>query len=217
LPARNSRLHRYTHLKTNYTITRDQLVPPVRNRELALFTCMLQAPAARKALAELNITVPARFPLIHNSGTDDPPDIEALGLGWECTDFPPDQQALDAVHREVGAMVIPPYSRTRGEIKRIRQAVTISHVCPPFVSADEVLAALSRAFLERVIGGPKSKDVPGNDVLLLDQRYDPSDFPEIALRLALRETKPRHLRLILLVRWQQGKGRPLPDAVQVYP
>jgi len=139
---------------------------------------------------------------------DDPPDFEALGLRWEHTLFPPDQIALDRVHREQGAMIVPPFSVTRGDIRKIRKHSGPFLGYQEFHSVDDVVDALETAFLEKVIGGPASKDVPTNDVLLLDNRVDtsPRRDTEEALRRALSKKQPKHLKLIFLVRWARLDG-----------
>ncbi|HVX91070.1 MAG TPA: hypothetical protein VHC20_05610 [Candidatus Paceibacterota bacterium] len=207
-------------MKTSYKINRDDLRPPGRDQELALFTCALQSAALRDWLAGQRIEAPAQFELTHNTGADDPPDLSALGLGWECTEFPPNQTATRKVHRENGpmGMVVPGFSQTGADIRKIREQSIPFTAYPKFVALDDEIAALGGAFLGKVIGGPKSKDVPGNDVLLLDQRDDHApDLAEKALRLALRKTTPKHIRLVLLVRFQRHTTELIPEVVRLFP
>jgi hypothetical protein len=225
LKLRNSK-HQYAKqrgksTKTTYTIMRESLMPPARDIELALFTCMLQSPIARKGIESLGVGFPEKFNLIHNTGIDDPPDLLAMGLGFECTEFPPNQTVIQAVYRQRGGrgMTIPGFSQTGGDIKQIR-----AHVHQPgydaFYDASEDIAALERAFL-KILTGTKSKDIHGNDVLLLDQRQD--NWPDAAaeaIRRALQQTQPKHIRLIFLVRWKHpeiGNDHPIPQVVQMYP
>lgn len=209
--------------KDTYTISSTDVTSPVKNREVALFTATMPAPATHAMLKALGRDIPATLTIIHNSGKDDPPDIEALGLGWECTEFPPNQSAIAAVHEEQAdmGMSVPGYSQTGSDIRKIRERANPFGFPDPFGQDDEI-KALKDVFLQKVIGGPKSKDVPGNDVLLLDQRADGwPDMAEAALRQALAEHKPTHIRAILLVRWQQKNIEyskpPVAVVVQVYP
>lgn len=211
-------------MKTPYTISSTDVTSPVKDQEVALFTASLQSPVTHAILSTLNITVPASLALIHNTSPDDPPDIHALGLGWECTEFPPNQSALDVIHKEQAAigMTVPGYSQTGSEIRRIREySMPYSAYPRPFAWNDEI-NALRDVFLKKIIGGPKSKDIPGNDILLLDQRAD--DRPEVAeigLRQAVAMKKPRFIQGILLVRWQRMNvdysKPPVPVVVQIYP
>jgi hypothetical protein len=159
-------------MKKTYLIERDELRPPMENVELALFTCMLQSPIARKAIESLSVQLPKKFELTHYTGADDPPDLSALGLGFECTEFPPNQSAIQAVYDQRGGqeMIIPGLSQTGADIKKIRE-----HVDQPgynsFYGINDEIMALQKAFL-KVIDGPKSKDIHGNDVLLLDLRQE---------------------------------------------
>jgi len=211
-------------MKNHYTISSTNVISPVPDREVALFTAALHSPVTHAVVKALDVTVPASIGLTHNTGPDDPPDIHALGLGWECTEFPPNQSALDAVHREQGdmGMSVPGYSQTGSDVRKIRElANPFSSFPKPFGWNDEV-KALKTVFLEKVIGGPKSKDVPGNDVLLLDQRADGwPDAAEAALRQALASKKPVHIRAILLIRWEQTNidysKPPVSVVVQIYP
>lgn len=209
-------------MKQRYSIQVGNVVSPVNDREVALFSMAMSAPVTLTLLEKLGIAVPPEVQMEHHTGADDPPDISALGLGWECTEFPPDQSALDAVHKEQGAMIVPGFSQTGGNIAKIRALAKPFNAYPePFSVTDEI-SSLKRIFLEKVIGGPRSKDVPGNDVLLLDQRASgwPADA-EMALRQALTEKKPINIRAVLLVRWQRGdvdhSKPPVPVVVQLFP
>jgi hypothetical protein len=204
-------------MKTSYIIQRDRLEPPERNVELALFTCMLQSPVAREALKSLGIEIPEKFKLIHNTGGDDPPDLFALNCGFECTEFPSNQTPIHTVYDQRGGreMVIPGFSQTGSDIKKIRE-----HVEQPgynnFYSINDEVCALRDAFLN-VIDGPKSKDVYGNDVLLLDfRREDRSDLALEAICRALQQKTPKHICLILAVGWRRreiGDTAPIPNVV----
>lgn len=209
-------------MKKPYSIRPTDVTSPVSDREVALITATLASPVTHALLASFGVELPAVVQVMHHTGTDDPPDISALGLGWECTEFPPDQSAIDAVHRKQEVMIVPGYSQTDGDIGRIRQLAAPSTELPQSFAVNDEVAALSRVFLEKVIGGPKSKDVPGNDVLLLDQRR--CDWPqtaEIALRGALVEKRPTHIRAVLLVRWEDTivnySEPPVPVVVQLHP
>src|SRR5688572_12096241 len=101
-------------------------------------------------LDKFGIAVPPEIQLTHNSGADDPPDINALGLGWECTEFPPNQSALDTVHQEQGemGMVVPGFSQTGSDINKIRaHAMPYTAYPKPFALDDEI-KALQDVFLE---------------------------------------------------------------------
>ena len=205
-------------------MNRDDLQPPVRNSELALFTCALQGIDTRRALERIGRVVPHRFTIVHNTGRDDPPDVEAFGFGWECTEFPPNQSALEAVYRERGfkAMTLPPFSQTGRKTKDIHNRIGRENVEPPFFNPADEISVLEGVFLSDVIGGPKSKDVPGNDVLLLDERRNhwADAIAETAVRNAVAKRPPSHIRLILLVGFRPqevGDRAPVPRVVQVFP
>jgi hypothetical protein len=200
-------------VKKHYVVERDKLQPPTEpnskhRSELAAFTCFLQSATARTVLQIFGINIPSSFQLTHNSDGDDPPDFEALGLRWEHTLFPPDQIALDRVHRERGAMVVPPFSVTQGDIGKIWKHSDLYSGYPEFHSVEEIVDALENTFLGKIIGGPASKDMPVNDVLLLDNRADtsPRRDTETALHRALTKKRPKHLKLIFLVRWARLDG-----------
>ena len=171
----------------------------------------------------MGVQIPEGFSLTLNSDGDDPPDIFALNLGWECTEFPPDQSALRKVHEERGplGMMVPGFAETRGDIGLIRAGVSYAGVQPPFYTVNDQLAALAEVFANKVIGGPKSKDVQGNDVLLLDQRQDYwPEAAEMALRSALKIKQPRFIKLILLVgfkAFEVGDTALVPLVARVYP
>jgi hypothetical protein len=184
---------------------------------------MLQASAARTGLEALGIQIPEKFELIHNTDGDDPPDLRAFGLGFECTEFPPNQSAIRTVHQERAhqGMAVPGFSRTGGNVSRIRRyADSPGH---RFCSVSEEISALENAFVS-VITGPRSKDVSGNDVLLLDQRQD--DWPNMAtdaIHRVLQRLSLQYVRLIFLVRWTgwqssaDGVRPPEPCVIQMYP
>jgi hypothetical protein len=202
-------------------IGRDNLQLPAEKKELGLFTCMLQSPVARKGIESLGVQVPETFKLVHNTDSDDPPDLFALGLGFECTEFPPDQSAIPAVHKQRPnqCMTIPGFSQTRGKIKNILNRVDHLGYDTSYALTDEI-SSLAEYFITAVISGPRSKDIPGNDVLLLDQRGDhsPPERAETAIRCVFQQRKLGHIRLVLLVRLlQRGTGHLMPCAVQMYP
>ncbi len=209
-------------MKTVYSIVRDRLQPPVQDDEVELFTCALQSPTLRDWLSAQGITVPAQFDLTHNTDGDDPPDLHALGLGWECTKFPPNQDPLSKVHEECGpmGMIVAGFSQTGANIGKIYElSKPFSGYPEPVYVADEITAYRS-AFLERVVGGSKSKDVRGNDVLLLDGRKEPHhEFVIGGIRQAIRRNKPRYLKLVLLVGWKPyalGDTGPVPAVTLLY-
>lgn len=207
-------------LITKYTINRDELVPPVRDKEVALFTCALQSAALRDWCAGQGIALPEKFEIAHHTDNDDPPDLSALGLGWECTEFPPTQSAIDKVHMENGpmGMIVPGFNETGANIQKIRAQSIPFTAYPRMYAVDDEIAALEQAFLTKVIGGPRSKDVPGNHVLLLDRRGDHAgDLAERALRSAVTKVKPKHLRLVLLVGWKSNIAAPVPEVSRIFP
>lgn len=205
-------------MKKSYTIRPDCLCPPEQNRELALFTCAIQSPVTESALRRLGIEVSETFNIVSNHAGDDPPDIEALGLGWECTEFPPNQSALAAVHKERKCrwMQIPPISETGRKIQKIRELAEPRKTMPKFYANDEI-GVLEEIFLKEVIGGAKSKDLPGNDILLLDNRDSlrGDSAPEEAVIKAVIKSPPKHIKVILLVRWRRKEL--VPWVVQVFP
>jgi hypothetical protein len=184
---------------------------------------MLQSPEARCAICSLGIGIPETFELTHNTGKDDPPDLNALGLGWECTEFPPNQSAMDKVHEECGemGMTVPGFSVTGSDINKIREHSNPFAAFPNFVPVEAEYQALEAVFLERVIGGAKSKDVPGNDVLLLDHRRgNYLGDAAVAIKRALQKKSPSCIRLIFLVGWrahQIGDTQPVPKVVVCVP
>lgn len=210
-------------MKETYTIHRDEIRPPIPDIELALFTFMLQSTEARAALGGLGIVIPERFEAIHNTGKDDPPDIEAFGLGFECTEFPPNQSAIHKVHNERGpsGMILPGFSETGDDIRKIRELAEPSLVSPRFYTAEKEAEALAEAFC-KIIDGPRSKDVPGNDVLLLDYRREilADMVVELAIRGAIARKRPTNIRLILLISvraMEAGDLGPRPRVAPVYP
>ena len=111
---------------------------------------------------------------------------------------------------------MPAYQRAGRSIHNIRAEVadpasrTNSPVRGGFAPVHEEAAAFERDSLS-LIRGPDSKDVPGNDVLLLDQRLGAlNDFlGTTGIANTLVRLRSKHIRLINLVR---PKG-----CIQVYP
>ena len=113
-------------------------------------------------------------------------------------------------------MSVPGFHQTGRDIKNIRLGVDVANDCPSLRSLDLEAAALEDDFLNNVIGGPKSKDIDGNDVLLLDYRWSVwSDYVESTLRGALRKQRPKHIRLILLVGFERDALTP--KVAKVFP
>jgi hypothetical protein len=196
-------------MKTAYNILRDELHSPVKSKELASFMWMLHQPSGLEILAAAGISVPERFEVVLHTNPDDPPDFSAFGLGFEVTEFPPNQSALNAVHmeRKGRGMAVPAFQRTGRDINKIRAEVnnpasaTNSLITGGFASVPEEATAYAREFLT-ILVGPGSKDVPGNDVLLLDQRYSHhTDFALLpAIQAVTSKVRPKHLRLIVMIR-----------------
>jgi|GEM_PF-2696213 len=192
--------------KATYTVSSTSVISPVKNHEVSLFTAAINSPVTQAALKKLGVSVPDSVPVVHNTGVDDPPDIEALGWGWECTEFPPNQSAIEAVHEKQGAMVVPGFSQTGADVREIRKRANPYTAMPETINSKAEIEALEKVFVEKVIGGAKSKDISCNQVLLLDQRDDGwPEFAEIALRQGLAKKRPVHIRLVLLVRWERTK------------
>ena len=209
--------------RAKYSITRDNLEPPIHDTELALFTCAIQSSAVRTSLGALGVPVPDQFNIVHNTNPDDPPDIEALGLGWECTEFPPNQSALTHVFDKwSGPMNVPGFSQTGRDIGKMRAfADPEIDTINTFISVDKEIEALKQEFLNTIIGGPKSKDVSCNSVLLLDHRQQPLiDKAKSAITQALSQSQPKHIKLILLVAWhriQSVDESLVPNVTVMYP
>jgi len=205
-------------MKATYTIPKDRLQPPVESKELATFTWMLQKPGGLEILAAAGISVPDAFEIAHHTNPDDPPDFSAFGLGFEVTEFPPNQSAIQAVYMQRGgkAMAIPAFQRTGRDIRKIRTEVanpasaTNSLVTGGFTSVPAEAVAYEQEFLS-LLSGAGSKDVPGNDILLLDQRYEHfTDFALVpAIKNATTKIKPTYLKLIVMVRAN--------ECIQAYP
>jgi hypothetical protein len=205
-------------VKTIFKIRRDELRPPVKSRELATFTWLLQQPSGIGVLNAFGISVPEVFEITQHSNPDDPPDLSAFGYGFEVTEFPPNQSAIQAVYKERGgkAMAIPAFQRTGRDIARIRAEIgdlaspTNSLITGGFSSVPAEVLALEREFFG-LLHGPESKDVPGNDILLLDQRYEHfTDFSLApAIKNATSKMKPVHIKLIIMVRAR--------ESIQAYP
>ena len=87
---------------------------------------MLRQVSAQKILARfLGTALPSQLELVAHTNPNDPPDISALGFGFEVTQFPPDQSARQAVKRkQIGRSVtpVPSFQHTKGgdydEIRR---------------------------------------------------------------------------------------------------
>lgn len=210
--------------KQQYTVSTSNVISPAKDKEVALFCAAVNSPVTQALLKSLNVPVPPAIEITHNTEGDDPPDIEALDLGWECTEFPPNQSALEVVHEEMKGtgMIVPGYSQTGSNVGKIRKlAMPYSAYPKPWAVNDEI-KALKEVFLEKILGTSKSKDVAPNDILLLDQRNDGwPEYSERALRLALAERKPIRLRGILLVRWPMKNvdysKPPAPEVIQLFP
>jgi hypothetical protein len=212
-------------MKKKYIVNRGQLVPPAEDVELSLFTCAIQTDIVKSALSELGISVPASFEVTHNSDGDDPPDIEALGLGWECTEFPPNQSAMKKVQKEYfknrqsgGFMNVPGFSQTNRDIGKMHRAAFPSYVRPQGFDPSGEVDALERDFLTRVLSGPRAKDVSANQILLLDQRGDLwPEAAEEALKRAFSTATPKWLHFAFLVRWASHVGSERkPHVIQLF-
>ena len=205
-------------MKTTFTIKRDTLAPPKDSKELATFTWMIQHPTARDILAKFGMELPEQFEITEHSNPDDPPDFTTLGCGFEVTEFPPNLSAIRAVYEQAGgrAMTIPAFYRTGRSLQKIReeaqnpQSASNSLVTGGFASVVDEATALAEEFL-LLLEGAKSKDVPGNDILLLDQRGEGlTDFSTVpAIQAALTARKPKHIKLIIMVRQK--------ESIQVFP
>ncbi len=210
--------------KRAYLVSTTDVTSPVKDQEVALFCAAVNSTVTHTLLLSLGVALPEKIAMTHNTEGNDPPDIEALGLGWECSEFPPNQSALEVVQEEMKniGMIVPSYSQAGSKVGKIRESAMPHTANPkPWAINDEV-KALHDVFLEKILGVAKSKDVAPNDILLLDQRND--DWPEHAekaLRLALMERKPKRLRGILLVRWSRNVADytrpPVPEVVQLFP
>jgi hypothetical protein len=211
-------------MKTSYSVSRDDFKPPIPSVELALFTFALQANETKEKLSLMGYEIPETFEVIHNNNGDDPPDIEALELGWECTEFPPNQSAMEVVYQQRGskAMAIPPICQTGCEVKDIHTRLDLEQIKPSFYDPNEEIRELESIFLNKIIGGSKSKDISGNDVLLLDARNNDGGnaMAEEAIRKALKKKQPRFIKIILLVGtrlYRVGDNRPFPEVVWLFP
>ena len=189
-------------MKVTYTIPRDRLQPPVRSKELAAFTWMLQKPGGLEILATAGISVPDIFEIIHHTNPDDPPDFSAWGHGFEVTEFPPNQSAVQAVYMQGGgkAMVIPAFQRTgrdinnRGAKAFLETGANLGYHCVELMYPDDVAAAevcrddpdpnSFEAFRMALIQGGASAHVT-------IERTDSIENRLIKLLLLLRQRRPR--------------------------
>jgi len=175
---------------------------PVLNRpntELAAFALLLWQPTGRNVIEEfVGRSLGANVEVIHNSGGDDPPDLEAFGLGIEVSFFPADQPPIDKARaKSHGNRLIPPYHRTGGNLKKILEQSRPSRVRPQYYDPRDLI----EAYTAYAGGLLRRKDVTNNHILLLDQRTVCSfESPDEAIQLAIRSYAPTHLRLILGVR-----------------
>lgn len=196
-------------MKREYTLRCDDPRLSEPNRELAVMALLLSQPSGRQILEEfLTRPVPMEVRVIHNTKSDDPPDLEAFDSGFEVTDFPPDQAPKAKVReRHRGILNDPPLHQTGGNLRQIEvQSVNPSRVRPPFFDPAKECAALTaraKAMLE-------DKDVSTNRVLLLDQRLAlwPDDIIEPVLS-ACAQRRPTHIQLIIAVRQS--------ESVRLYP
>lgn len=113
-------------------------------------------------------------------------------------------------------MRIPALQHTGRNIAGIRAEVDnpASHTNSPITGGFASVAAEAVAYereFHSLLRGPDSKDVPGNDILLLDQRGE--HYIDLALLPAIinatARTRPRHIRLIIVVRAE--------ESIQAYP
>ncbi len=192
------------------------MVPPVESKELALLMWMLQQGTGLTILKNFGIDVPEKFAVTeHNGQPDEPPDLTAFDYGFECTEFPPNLTTISKIHLQKGtAIIVPPFQRTGkgyGAIRReIDASVSKSSITGGHYELGKEQKSLADEF-RNVISGPKSKDIPGNDILLLDQRNEVfGDITvEPAIRSVLANWKLKHIRLIIMVRAK--------ESLQVFP
>ncbi len=113
-------------------------------------------------------------------------------------------------------MTIPAFYRTGRSLPKIRdeaqnpQSASNSLVTGGFASVADEATAPAKEF-RLLLEGAKSKDVPGNDILLLNQRGEAlTDFSTLpAIQAALAVKKPTHIKLIVMVRHK--------ESIQVFP
>jgi hypothetical protein len=196
-------------VKREYTLRCDDPQISEPNRELAVMALLLSQCSGRQILEELlKRPVPMKVTVIHNTVGDDPPDLEAFGIGFEVTDFPPDQVPKEKVReKHRGILHDPPLHQTGGNLRKIEaQSVNPSRVRPPFFDPSKECVELTtraKAMLQH-------KDVSTNRVLLLDQRSAlwPDDII-VPVRSACTQRRPTHIQLIIAVRSS--------DSVRLYP
>jgi hypothetical protein len=206
-------------MQTTFKIHRDR-PQPNRNPEVDTFTHLLQQPTGRAILAKLGLDLPETFDLTHNTGRDDPPDLVVMGRGFEHTEFPPNQTARGKVMQErnenglhavsiAPLMKLDPKGKKENPMKAIREYADANEptattdddfeaTTSGMNSMDDEVAAMQEAF-EKML---REKDVPGNDVLLLDGRADGTQACVVGagIQRGLANYTPSHFRLIVLVR-----------------
>jgi hypothetical protein len=185
----------------SYQFSDGTLTPTNDHDELRLFAAAMEAPEIHETMASLRITVPRNFSFVHCDRGDDPPDIEAFGLGWECTDFPPNQKPLQHIHKnwKGGIMNVPPLSETGRSIGQMWEMAN-PHRYDRFVSVADQVAALKDDFLQNVLFGTKPKDNAANQILLVNHLASlQHDLAADAICAALEEQKPRYIRAIVIV------------------
>ena len=213
--------------KQTITITRDGFQPP-RDKEVSAFTHMMQQPTGKAILARLGVHLPSTFDLTHNTAGDDPPDLdlEVFHIGFEHTEFPPNQSARNiAFILYSGAMAIPPFHAARSpkaildyahanELGDENTGQQSDYIPSGMNPVDDEIAALEKAFLEMVA----AKDVSGNDVLILDGRADftKASIVATAIQRGLAKHQPVHFKMIVLVRTASYEMYPaLDEAVMI--
>jgi len=193
-------------------------MPPVESKEFALFTWMLQQETGLTILNNFGIHVPEQFEVAEHVGQpDEPPDLSVFGYGIECTEFPPNLTTISKIHLQKRiAIIVPPFQRTGKGDGSIRKEIddptsaSNSSLTGGFWEICRERESLSAEFIN-VVSGPKSKDVPGNHILLLDQRSELFDdlTVEPAIRSVLATHQLKHIRLIVMVLAK--------ESVQVFP
>ncbi len=197
-------------MKTTYRMTRISVVPTATSKELRTFAHMLGQSTGLAILANSGIDVPAEFEVTENSGgsPDEPPDISAFGYGFEHTEFPPTLTIIDKIHTKKGTVIIvPPFQNTGKNYGDVRREIydpaskTNSSTRPGFWPLNKERCKLAGEF-RALLESSKSKDKPGNDILLIDQRSQALE--DIVVEPAIREVlvgwKLKYIRLIIMVR-----------------